>query len=37
MLRRLVQQRGGHVRLISKPPIRGTTLRIVLPQPAPDR
>jgi signal transduction histidine kinase len=37
MLRRLVQQRGGHVRLISNPPIRGTTLRIVLPQPVPDR
>ena len=37
MLRRLVQQRGGHVRLISNPPIRGTTLRIVLPQPLPER
>lgn len=33
MLRRVVQQRGGQVRLLSGPPARGTTFRILLPQP----
>jgi signal transduction histidine kinase len=37
MVSRIVQQRGGQVSVISDPPTRGTTIRILLPQPVEDR